>query len=130
MADHLEFVELASEMIAEDGRQITLQRLSSTAANSAKPWQGPGAPTVAQELTGVYAVFLPASSAGDLGLGKLIIDSELLKKVNEVALIAPQSTSIENFHLIVDDSKELKIEWMQVLRPANVTCLYVVGLNR
>ena len=49
--DYNEFVQLAQELIAENGRSVKLQKLDATSSDPSKPWKGPGAPTVAVEKT-------------------------------------------------------------------------------
>lgn len=40
---HDEFADLAEELIAENGRPMTVRKLSRTPADPAKPWRGPAA---------------------------------------------------------------------------------------
>lgn len=115
----------AKRLIAATGRPITLVKLSSTPSNQDRPWNGPENPTVEDELETI-ATFVPAGS----GLGKQLVDEELLKRVEQVALIAPENSILESYNLIEDDSKDWKIEWMQVLKPANQVLLHIIGVKR
>lgn len=40
---HDEFADLAVELIAENGRPMTVRKLSRTPADASKPWRGPSA---------------------------------------------------------------------------------------
>lgn len=126
MPDHTNFVELAKRLIAKQGRQITLKKLAATTADATKPWKGTGPATTSAEAT-TPAVFLPAQGSG---LGKVVTDKELLKRADQVALVAPHETDLEDMTIIVDDSVQWKIEWVQVLKPADQLCLYVFGVCR
>lgn len=128
MADHTEFVVLAQELILEEGRLVTFQKLGAGPADANKPWKGAGAPTVVSQVASVPAVFVPATGSD---LGRMVTDEELLKRVEQVALVAPVQEGFDSFHRILDtDSQLWKIEWMQVLKPASQTILYVVGVKR
>lgn len=123
--DYVKLAGTAQRLIAKTGRVVTLQRLSSEPANEDKPWKGPGAPTVEQEKE-VRATFVPASG----GLGRDLVDEELLKRVEQVALIAPSDVDLEVFNLVKDGESKWKIEWIQTLRPADQVLLYVFGVKR
>ncbi len=126
--DYSEFVTLAQELIAENGREITFQKLQKTPADSSKPWKGAGEPIITQSVTDVFGVFVPASGSN---LGRSLVNEELLKKVEQVVLVAGREEDLEGFQLILDeDSAQWRIEWAQTLRPASVTVLYVFGVCR
>lgn len=125
MADHSKFVALANRLIEKHGRLVTLQKLSAGPADAAKPWLGAGVPTVAESID-LLAVFVPAAGSD---LGKYISDESLLKRVNQVALVQPAQEGLELFEQMLDGSL-FKIEWVQVLKPADQTVLYFMGVNR
>ncbi|MFA7523111.1 MAG: hypothetical protein WCY71_09335 [Halothiobacillaceae bacterium] len=124
--DYTEFVELAQELISENGRQIEIQKLDATAADTSKPWKGAGTPTVGAKKT-LSAVFVPASGSG---LGRDIVKEELLDRVEQVALVAPTDVSLEDFHIIMDDGVRWNIDWAQALKPGPMVVLYVFGVKR
>lgn len=123
--DFARAVALAQRLINKNGRSVTIQRLDATAADSNKPWRGAGEPTVAQEVP-QKAVFLPSSGTD---LGGLVTDDELLKRAEQVCLVAGD-TDLTGFNIISDDSIKWKIEWIQVLKPADVIVLYAIGVKR
>lgn len=124
--DYTEFVELAQELISENGRQIRIQKLDATAADTSKPWKGAGTPKVGTERT-LSAVFVPASGSS---LGRGIVKEELLDRVEQVALVAPTDVSLEGFHIILDDGVRWNIDWAQALKPGPMVVLYVFGVKR
>lgn len=125
--DYARAVQLAARLILKNGRQTTLQRLSATASNPAQPWKGPGSPTVAETFQ-TAAVFLPHT--GEVDLGKYLVDDELLKRCEQVALIAGGSVDLTTFTRFLDGSQIWKIEWVRELKPADITVLYAFGVNR
>ena len=121
-------IALAQRLITKNGRSVTFQRLSATAADATKPWKGPGTPTVAQTQA-VDAVFLPAN--GSVDLGKLGIDKELLKRVEQVCMVAGiTGTDLSTFSTILDSSSRFKIDWYRELKPSDGVVLYVFGVSR
>jgi hypothetical protein len=124
--DYVEFVQLAQELIAENGRVVTFQKFAATAVDGNKPWKGAGTPTIAQTKT-IPAMFVPASGSG---FGRDIVTEELLNRVEQVALIAPTDVSLEDFHVILDDGVRWNIDWAQVLKPGATIVLYVFGVKR
>lgn len=127
MSDHTEFVELAQELIAEEGRAITLQTLGATPADATKPWRGPAAPTVTTDED-VIGVFLPISSMDDLGF--IAKDDDLLKRADQVLLVAPTMVDLRNMDRVLDKSVVWKVEWVKVLEPGDQVILYAFGVCR
>lgn len=127
MSDHSDFIALAQELIAEEGRSITLQQLSSTPADAGKPWNGPTAPTVVADET-VYGVFLPVSSLSDLGFKAE--DDDLIKRADQLILVPPTTVDLRDMNRVLDKSIIWKIEWVQVLEPGDQVILYAFGVCR
>lgn len=127
MADHSDFLELAREMIAEEGREVTFAKLSAGPADPDKPWKGAGAPTPIEPVT-TLAVFLPDGS----GLGKLTEDNDLFKTSENVLLVAPPVTgeNLEGYHIITDGGERWKINICKTVRPADLAVLYAMGVSR
>jgi hypothetical protein len=121
-----DFVALAQRLIASRGRACTLVKLAATAANPAKPWNGPGVPTE-QERVDVVACFVPPSGT-DLGRG--FITEEQLKRCDQVALVAPGEQDYAAFGVLEDEAVRWKIEWVQVLKPGPLVLLYALGVKR
>lgn len=127
MSDHSDFIALAQELIAEEGRAITVQQLGATPADNAKPWQGPATPTVTTDAD-VFGVFLPVSSLQDLGFKSE--DDDLIKRADQVILVPPTTVDLRDMHQVLDKSVVWKIEWVQVLEPGDQVILYAFGVSR
>lgn len=123
--NYVKLAATAQRLIDKTGRMTTLQRLSSKPEDEDKPWKGPGSPTVIQTKE-LKATFVPASG----GLGRDLVDEELLKRVDQVALIAPSDIDLEAFNLILDGGSQWRVEWIQTLRPADIVLLYIFGVKR
>jgi len=124
--DYARAVALAQRLIDKNGRGITVQQLSATPADANKPWKGAGAPTVAAQAT-PKGVFVPASGNDLSSFG---IDNELLKRVEQVVLIAADGTNaFDEFHRI-SDGVLFKIEWVRVLKPGDTVIIYAMGVKR
>lgn len=130
MADYARFVALAQRLIEANGREITVQKLDATPEEEAKPWNGPGEPTVDEdEEVETYAVNL--SHASTVDLGALGIDEDLLKRVERVLLVAANGTDeLDTFQQILDGEETWGIDWVRTLKPGPTTILYVFGVKR
>lgn len=125
--DYARAVALAQRLINKNGRLITIDRLSSVPVDADKPWKGPGAPTVDATVS-PKAVFLPHASLIDLGL--FAKDDELLKRVEQVALIASDGVNdLSGFHRITDVVM-YRIDWVRALKPGDTVILYAMGIKR
>jgi hypothetical protein len=126
--DYARAVALAQRLIDKNGRTITIDQLSSVPVDANKPWKGPAVPTVAATAS-LKAVFLPVSSASELGL--FAKDDELLKRVEQVALIAADGVNdLTAFHRITDVGSFWKVDWTRELKPGPTTILYAIGVKR
>lgn len=127
MANYDEFVELANELLTEAGRVVVMQKLAAKGTDSTKPWNTSSI-NVIDEVTDIPAAFFPASGS-DLGLK--VITEEMLKRCEQVALVAPIQEGLELMTRMIDsDNSVWKLEWVQVLKPAEQTILYVIGVKR
>jgi len=129
MADHSDFLALAREMISEDGRSVTFAKLVDTPVDSDKPWNGPVTPTLSNQVD-VFAVFLARS--GEADFGQAWIDVELFKSCEKVLLTYPPTTGedLTDYNVVVDGSTRWRIKEIQELKPANLTCLFAMGVCR
>lgn len=127
MSDHSEFVALAQELITFEGRAITLQTLSATPVDAAKPWNGPTAPTVATDVD-TFGVFLPVASASDMGFAS--VTDDMLKRASQLILVAPTATDMRDMTRVLDKTVVWTIEWVQVLEPGDQLILYAYGVSR
>ncbi len=118
----------ARQLIADTGRLVTLEVLSSTPADAARPWRGPAAPAVASSRQ-APAVFVPAQG-GDLGL--MVVSDELLKRAEQVCLVGPAADGFDFAQCtsIQDNGQRWAVQWAQVLRPGGLPLLYALGVTR
>lgn len=118
-------VALAVRLITANGRELKVQRLSSTPANTAKPWEGPVAPSVAEELT-LTGVFLSPEG----GWGKEFVSEDLVKRCDQVCMLPGGSYDLADYTVIEDEGTKWRIEWMRELKPGDTTVLYALGVKR
>lgn len=123
MADHTEFVELALELISEEGRPITLKQMGTAPVDPDKPWKGN---TAATSLSDTFGCFVPAAGSD---LGEEWIDKELLKRCERVCLV-PGTEVAAQADTIYDDGIEWKVEWVHALKPATQTIVVAFGVSR
>lgn len=121
---HEDFVELAIELINENGRQ-TLFKTTNSIDNEDKPWQGSSDELVV--IATQNAVYVPISSQTQLGLE--FIPQSLLQRVNEVLLVAYEGTDLTQARLI-NDGIEFRVEWCYALKPGETTILYAFGISK
>jgi len=128
MVDYVRSLALAQRLITANGRTVAVQKLSSTPADVNKPWEGTTLPTVATTVS-PKAVFVPHTGAGDLG--KYLVDEELLKRCDQVVLIAYDGTNdLGTFTQVQDGGSTWKIVWVRELKPGDLTILYAIGVSR
>ena len=129
MANHTEFVELAKELLTEDGKLITLQQLGSESADPTKPWKGIEQSNVVMEYRNVPCAFI-APIGKDLGI--ITVDKDLLKRTSKVAICTAVAENLEDTITRIKDIDGTiwKVIWSQTLRPAEQTILYIFGIVR
>lgn len=132
MPDFVKLAATAARLVSSSGRSVTLERFNQTSADSAKPWSGPTDPraTVDATVTTKAAFVEPASVAR---FGIVTVDEDLLKRSDQVMLVAPGSTitaDLATFNEVVDGSVRWKIEIVRTLKPADTVMLYMIGVKR
>lgn len=129
MAEYDKFVALATSLLTKKGRKITLQQLGNSAQDHSKPWRGSSFADIAMQYNDVPAAFVPVIGKD---LGVVVTDKELLKRSQQVVIVAPVTEGIENKVDQIQDSdgSTWKVVWGQCLRPGSQTIFYVFGLAR
>lgn len=129
--DYAPIVQAARAVVAEFGRVVRFEKVSRTAADVSKPWDGSGAPLpVLSAQADVAAAFVPP--AGN-GFGRDVVTDAMLASVTQVALVAPDGVSfdLETAGSITDtDNSRWAVEWVYTLKPANEVLLYAFGVKR
>lgn len=127
MANHTKFLNLATRLIKKHGRLMKFIRIDSPTADPDKPWAGTVGGPIDVELAEVMGVMAPFRGND---FGSLWSDFDLSKTADEIYLVAgvPGVDLLES-HKILDGS-ERKVEWVQHLKPGDLTILYAFGVNR
>ena len=125
--NHDNAVALAKRLIAGHGRSVIMQQLGASATDPSRPWNGQSIPVVSV-IEKVTAAFVPHTGSD---LGKFFVSEELLKRCNEVGLVAGGTKNeLSVFHQVVDGNRTFKLEWVQVLKPGTVNIVYAFGIMR
>lgn len=129
MAEYDKFIALATSMLAKKGRKVTLQQLGNAADDNSRPWRGSAYLDIVTQYTDVPAAFVPVIGKD---LGVIVSDKELLKRSQQVVIVAPVTEGIENKVDQIQDSdgSTWKVVWGQCLKPGSQTIFYVFGLAR
>lgn len=131
--DYNELAAIAEELIEDSGREITIIRFDQTPSDSNKPWNGPSNPRTSPDATATLTgCFVPLSDGSSLGLKGL--DEDLMKRTDEVCLVAP-GVADPPFDLltaneILDGGEYRKVSFVKTLKPGNVVLLYFIGVER
>lgn len=132
MVEYARLADTAQRLINENGRSVTLLKLSRADDDTNKPWRGSTTARSAPEasVTG-KAVFVPLSGADDLGF--IVDQSSGIKRGSEVALFAANDdggNDLSLFDEIQDKGGSWKILNTQLLHPADQKILYFFEVER
>ena len=128
MVDYVRALALAQRLIGENGRLVMAQKLSATPADASKPWEGPAAPTVEEDMA-VFAAFV--THAGNRDLSELLVDKELLARCELLCLVpASDDYDLKDYNQVVDGLITYKISFMRIVAPGPTRLLYVFGLSQ
>jgi len=136
MADIVGYTELAADaktLIEGTGRSVTFNRFDQSPANASKPWEGPADPIGTPDATAtIYGTFVPPTDGRLLGLGG--VDEDLLKRSEQICIVAPGTTSppfdLLTANQVVDGTTKWKVTFTQTLKPGDVVLLYFIGVAK
>lgn len=131
MVDYTKLQATANRLIEENGRAISLVRLSQTPADSNKPWQGPADDE--EEFEEVYGCFVPPNTVRQFGITSLGEGTEvqdLVKHSEQIIITAQGDLDVRSYSEILDRDERWGIVGIQVLRPGNTTLLSFIGVRR
>ncbi len=132
--NYTKLADTALRLVQDSGRDMTFRRLNRTPADVAKPWRGATAPRATAGLdTSVTAkaVVVPPGQSSTLGF--LAEDSELVKRSEQILLVALGSTStvdLSTYDEVLDGATLWKIDLVQILKPGGTVLLFAVGVKR
>lgn len=125
----MDYVRLAAtvvRLINKNGRDLVLAKLETEPADPTKPWKGAGEPTIG-ESTELKGVFVPVTGGG---LGLSFISDELLQTAQQVLLVGPGEEDLSRRNVVIDSAVQWRVNWCEVLKPADQTMLYAFGVSR
>jgi hypothetical protein len=119
---------LAERLIAKKGRALSIRLVTDTALTpdpDPRPWQPP-ASQVAEAILNVKGVILDAR--------RMFFEGTLIKIVEKKAYIAVQNTgaadvAISKKDVLVDGTREYRIETLELLAPGDQAVLYILELR-
>lgn len=129
--DYAAMAATAKKLIIENGREITITKLSSEPPNPLKPWRGPSVPVKIGHVStyGVFAVPNTSIPTESRGLAFDWIDDELLKRARHVVIVPALDIPIlDDYNIITDAGEDFTVIWGQCLQPGSTRIFYVFGL--
>lgn len=126
MFDYFEMAQIATQQIKDFGKVVTLWKLEIEPADPNRPWEGATVQSRKEPLE-VFAVFVGKNKSA---FGRMLIRDELLNRVDQVALIAPVQEGLTDYNLLADAGTYWTIDFIETLKPADITLLHTVGLKK
>jgi len=122
MVDYVRLQSVAQKLINENGRSMTLNRLSITSADANKPWRGTD--NILEDTVDLIGVFVETKTS--------IIDGTLLKEDEKSVLanaIDSQGKDLTLFNRLIDGSDESTITKVNPLRPGDLVMMYEIVIS-
>lgn len=130
MVDYNRFSEVASRLIKNNGRSISLIRLNETPDDPQKPWKGPSG---AETTVAVNGVFVPPNTVRQFGLSALGEGTEFKDLVSfseQIIIVSQGDEDIRKFTSVLDGGVRWGIIGTQVLKPGTKILLGFIGVRR
>lgn len=123
---HDEFADLAVEMIAENGRAMTVRKLSRTPADPNKPWRGPAAIAPAGYEFEVEAVAVVIDwTEEEIEQDQTRRDSQrLLIAAKPFAEATPTPIDLKSADSLLDEGRVYSLSKGNCLKPGTTAILY------
>lgn len=127
--DYESLALVVRQLLADNGRVVTLNQLNNVPANPAQPWRNVSTDVrTAVATLEVSAVFVEPSSLDTLG--KDYVSPEFLKRIEQLAFVSTD-TRLDDFDEMVDfDGTRWNIVEMTELRPGQKSMLYFIGVKK
>lgn len=131
MVDYVKLAATATRLIRANGTTVTLNALSTAAADPTKPWRGP----VDQRAPFAGSVQLKAVRMGtsktQLGsLGTLIKKDDIPDSVTELWLVEPGTVDLSDYDELVVGGVTEQLQLAVKVKPADVVLLWVLGTSK
>jgi len=123
MVDYVKMAATAKRLINKNGRSVTLTKKDRTAANSSKPWRGPGTSDIT--VKNVKAVIVPFDTED--------VDNQLVRRGDSRAYVAASDTDpnlIEDFDDLLDGTDKWKIIDVSIINPGDKRIVYDMQLRK
>lgn len=132
--DYDKLAATAKRLIAENGRDIILERIITTPADATKPWKGNnGVPGTPYETRGVFAPPAAVRQFGLPSLGQGTEFQDFMSFSEQVCILFPDTNDLRDYVKVREadpGSPKWGIVGYQLLRPAEVSVLAFLGLRR
>lgn len=137
--NYTEFVELATELVSEFGRPVSLFKTTRAPSDSTKPWNGPqvwdDATATQQQLVQVDAAFigdLLAGTGGTItGSVRSTLDPFLTNLGNDIFLVSGAAeVDLKDFDKLLDGTILWNIDKVVSIKPGDTVVLYGIGVSR
>ena len=137
--DYTEFVELATELVSEFGRPVSLFSTTRQPSDSTKPWNGPqvwdDATATPEQLVQVDAVFIGDLLAGTggtvTGSVRSTLGPFLTNLGNDIFLVSGSTTvELKNFDKLLDNNILWNIESVVSVKPGDTVVLYAIKVSQ
>ena len=116
----MSLAEVATRLIKENGRTVTLKKLSRTASNTSKPWRGTTSST--DVSTSATAVILKNKFKN--------AKDQMIKSLEAQALVAPLTgIDFSDYNLLIDGSDIYGIDSVEKIKPGTTEFLYKFKLR-
>jgi hypothetical protein len=129
MVDYVRLQGTALRLIAKNGTTYTYERLSAGPADAAKPWDGPATASLVAESVNLATVMV---SPGAM-LGMRLVSEDLLTRAEQVLLtcVPEGGSDLGDFHQAYRPNEaKYQFQWVERLRPAGPTLLYIIGVKQ
>lgn len=118
----MSLVDVAKELILENGRSVTFKKLSRTPADTAKPWRITGT-TADPDISTIAVAVL-------IGFKRSEIDGQIVKNGDMKALVAPVTgVDLTEYNVLIDGSVEWSIKNVELIKPGTTEFLYKIQLR-
>lgn len=132
LKDYTGNAETARRLVKKFGRNMLYRQLGDTVSDPAKPWKGQTDQKSTPEQEDRTLPTVPVDPDSARKLGMTTIDDDLLKRTNQILIVAPDENAtydLRDFNVVVDEGITYKVLFSERLRPATLTLLYFIGVG-